>query len=350
MVGRSPSRRGIGIALSPFIGGAQRYGFLILPDFSLIALGAAIDPLRLANDVLERRAYDFVTLGLDAAPVPSSDGIRVVADRKLDDSGEFDVVFVIGPNPIPRRGNGEVTRWLRRMAAGGAAVGGIDTGSYYLARAGLLNGYRCTIHWEDREVLLEQFPGLIVTSHLIEIDRDRYTCSGGVSPLDLMTVLLSRPPGSRALAERVSDLLVAHQRSPDDNQVVPLRHRLGAARPQLVEAIELMESNIEERLSPEEIAGYLGVSRRQLERLFRSELGVSPAEKYMEIRLERARLAVLRTTRALDEIAHSTGFASTSHFIARYRGAFGRTPKADRAARLAGHEGPPGNPVVSTGA
>lgn len=333
MAKRVPSRRGIGIAPLPPIGRPQRYGFLIFPNFSLIALGAAIDPLRLANDVLERRAYEFVTLGLNAEPVPSSDGVRIVPDRTLDDDGEFDVVFVIGPNPIPRRGNGDVTRWLRRMVASGAAVGGIDTGSYFLARAGLLNGYRCTIHWEDREVLLEQFPGLVVTSHLIEIDRDRYTCSGGVSPLDLMTVLLSRSPGSRALAERVSDLLVAHLRSPDEKQIVPLRHRLGAAHPQLVEALELMESNLEERLSPEEIAGYLGISRRQLERIFRGELGVSPAEKYMEIRLERARLAVLRTTRALDEIAHSTGFASTSHFIARYSEAFGRTPKTDRAAR-----------------
>jgi transcriptional regulator GlxA family with amidase domain len=311
----------------------QRFGFLLLPNFSMIALGASVDPLRLANSVLGRVAYEYVTLGIDLAPLRSSDGIRVLPDRALADGDDFDAAFVIGPNPIPRRGISEVTAWLQRMAARGVALGGIDTGSFFLARAGLLDGYRCTIHWEDRDVLLEQFPQMVVSSHLIEIDRDRYTCSGGVSPLDLMTVLLSRPPGSRVLAEEVSGLLVAQQRSPDEIQRVPLRHRLGGAHPLVIEAMQMMECNLEERLTPGEIAHYLNVSRRQLERLFQSQLGASPSRKYLEIRLERARLAVLRTRRPFDDIAQSTGFMSQSHFIARYREAFGRTPRADRAMR-----------------
>lgn len=311
----------------------RRYGLVLIPNFSLIALAAVVDPLRLANGVLGYRAYEYLTLGFERDAVASSDGIRVLPDLALADSGEFDAVFVIGPNPIPRRGYGEVSNWLRRQAARGAALGGVDTGSVYLARAGLLDGYRCTIHWEDRDVLQERFPQLIVSNHLVEIDRDRYTCSGGVSPIDLMTWLLSRPPGSRQLAAQVSDLLVALQRSPDERQTVPLRQRFSHVPAALVDALEMMESNLEEPLKPDEIAGYLGVSRRTLERLFLRHLGVSPAHKYLEIRLERARLAVLRGSRGLDEVAQSVGFATLSHFIARYRQAFGATPAADRSAR-----------------
>lgn len=320
----------------------QRYGLLIVPNFSLIALSAVADPLRLANGVLERKVYEWVVLGAEAAPVTSSDGIRVVPERTIADGDRFDAVFVIGPNPIPRRGYGEISAWLRRQAARGTALGGIDTGSAYLARAGLLDGYRCTIHWEDRDVLLEQFPHLLVSNRLFEIDRDRYTCSGGVSPLDLMTFLLSQPPGSRELAEQVADLLVAQRRAHDENQTVPLRQRLAAAPKLLVDALELMESNLEEPLTPLEIASYLAVSRRTLERLFQSHLGLSPAQKYLQLRLGRARIAMLRTQRSIDEVATANGFASISHFVARYREAFGRTPIADRMGR--------GEPSTTAGA
>ena len=318
---------------SPATPPPQRYGLLLVPQFSLIALAAVVDPLRLANAVLERPAYVWVTLGLAGEPVVSSDGIRVVPDASLADGLAFDTVFVIGPNPIPRRGFAEVSAWLRRQAARGTAVGGVDTGAYYLAQAGLLTDHRCTIHWEDRERLLENFPSLQVTQRLFEVDRDRYTCSGGVSPLDMMTWLLSRPPGSRELAEQVAHLLVAQRREADALQNVPMRDRLGNLPRLVLDALELMESNLEEPLSVAEIAHYLGSSRRTLERLFALHLRTTPARKYLQTRLTHARLALLRSQRRLDEIAQSHGFASTSHFVASYRRMHGRTPAADRAGR-----------------
>lgn len=310
----------------------QRFGFLLVPNFSLIALSSAVDPLRLANMVLGRRVYDYVTIGASSEPVLSSDGIRVLPDQVMGESSRFDTVFIIGPNPIPKQGYGDTSRWLKRLAAQGITLGGIDTGSYFLAKAGLLNGYRCTIHWEDRETLLEQFPQLIVSSRLVEVDRDRYTCSGGVSPLDLMTFVLRRPPGNRELAQQVSDLLVSHQRSPDETQSLPMRYRYTNLPEVLLEALELMESNVEEPLSPGEIADYLKISRRQLERQFREFLDTAPSRKYLEIRLARARLSVLRTNRRIDEIAMSCGFASTAHFIARYREIYANTPQSERLA------------------
>lgn len=326
------TRKSSKASIEPFVE-VQRYGLLLVPNFSLIALAAVVDPLRLANGLLGRQVYEYVTLGAGLEAVASSDGIRVLPDLVLTESGHLDAVFVIGPNPIPKRGFGEVSTWLRRQAARGVALGGVDTGSYFLAAAGLLDGYRCTIHWEDRDALLERFPQLIVSNHLVEIDRNRYTCSGGVSPLDLMTLLLSRPPGSRRLAQQVSNLLVTQQRSPDESQTVPLRQRFSHVPKSLVDALEMMESNLEEPLTPAEIANYLGLSRRTLERMFKRQLGMTPAHKYLEIRLERARLAMLRGSRSLDEVAQSVGFVSSSHFIARYRRLFGKTPAADRAIR-----------------
>ena len=313
----------------------QRYGLLLVPQFSLIALASVVDPLRLANAVLERQAYVWVTMGAGPEPVVSSDGIRVVPDGSMDEARVFDCVFVIGPNPIPRRGFGEISAWLRRQAARGAAVGGVDTGAYYLAHAGLLKDHRCTIHWEDRERLLEHFPQLQVTQRLFEVDRDRYTCSGGVSPLDMMTWLLSRPPGSRELAEQVAHLLVTQRRSADEVQNVPLRERFANVPRPVLDALELMEGNAEEPLTVAEIARYLGTSRRTLERLFALHLGTTPSARYRELRLARARLAVLRSQRSLDEIAQSCGFATLSHFVASYRRQYGTTPAAERGRRAA---------------
>jgi transcriptional regulator GlxA family with amidase domain len=308
----------------------RRFAFVLLPGFSLIALGSALSPLRLANELMQRTAYAWVTIGMSHAPVRSSDGPGLLPDRALGEEADFDAVFVVGPNPIPPHGPPGLGTWLRRLAAGGIALGGIDTGSCFLARAGLLDGYRCTIHWEDRETLLAEFPRLIVTRRVFEIDRDRYTCSGGVSPLDMMSFLLSRPPGHPRLAAEVAGLLVTAARAADATQDVPLRHRCAGLAAVLIEALELMESNLEEPLATLEIARCLDVSRRSLERRFKCELGMTPRQKYLQLRLDKARLLVRRTSHPLQEIARRTGFCSASHLIRLYRHAHGLTPQADR--------------------
>ncbi|WP_168787372.1 GlxA family transcriptional regulator [Paraburkholderia aromaticivorans] len=307
-----------------------RCGFLLLDNFSLIALGAAVDPLRIANMIIGRRVYDYQLISTGGGYVQSSDGIRVLSDATIADPGSFDAVFVVGPNPIPHRGIGALLDWLRLHARKGTALGGLDTGSYFLARAGLLNGYRCTIHWEDQDVLLGQFPGLIVSNRLYEVDRDRYTCSGGVAPLDLMVHLLGMPPGSRSLAARVLELLVAEQRGPEQHQRTSLRQYMGAEHVKLDEALQIMESNVEEPLSVAEIAAFLGVSQRQLERWFNDRLGKTPAQAYVEIRLLRARQLLYRTGQPLEEVCARTGFTSMTHFATRYKAQFEISPIADR--------------------
>lgn len=307
-----------------------RYGFLLFDNFSLIALGAAVDPLRIANMIVGRRVYDYQLIASGADFAESSDGIRVLPDVTMADSGRFDAVFVVGPNPIPLGGIGSVLDWLRLQARHGTALGGLDTGSFFLARAGLLNGYRCTIHWEDQDVLMERFPELTVSNRLYEVDRDRYTCSGGVAPLDLMIHLLCMPPGSRSLAARVLELLVAERRSHEQHQRTSLRQYMDAEHAKLDEALQIMESNVEEPLSVEDIALHLRVSQRQLERWFHDRLGKTPARVYLEVRLLRARQLLYRTGKPLEEVCARTGFVAMTHFATRYKAQFGISPSVDR--------------------
>ena len=312
------------------------FGFVVVPNFSLIALSACIDPLRIANGVLGRPTYRSVLLSVDGGLVASSDGIQVMTQHGLTDAPSLDVVFVIGPNPIPQRGLRSLTQWLKKMALQGLPLGGIDTGAYLMAQAGLLDGYRCTIHWEDHEALAERFPQVIVTQHFFEVDRDRYTCSGGVAPLDLMTYLLTQAPGSRQLANEVANLLVVERRSLTDVQTVSIIHQERVTHPAAVEALRLMEANVSEPLTIAEIAQFAGMPLRSLQRLFRQQFAKSAERIYLDIRLSHARILVQRSDKSIRDIASETGFASPAHLTARYTPRFGAPPRKDRTQRQQG--------------
>lgn len=310
-----------------------RCGFLLVPNFTLIGFGSAVDPLRLTNMVAQRKLYEFVVLSEDGQAVRSSDGIRVLPDHSIHDAPPLDALLLIGPNPIPDSGIEFLLRWLRRLAANGVALGGVDTGSYFLARAGLLDGYRCTIHWEDMDALVDRFPRLIVSNKLFEVDRDRCSCSGGVAPVEMMIHLIGLGVGGRRLASAVSELLICDQRGPEEKQRIPLRGILGPGHPKLVEAVTLMECNIEEPLSMEEVACNIQLSARQLERLFREHLEMTPSQYYLQLRLDRAHQLLTRTNRPLSDVAMASGFVSLAHFSHRYSAAFGLSPGSERRRR-----------------
>jgi transcriptional regulator GlxA family with amidase domain len=312
------------------------FGFVVVPNFSLIALSACVDPLRLANQVLGHTVYQSVLLSVDGGLVASSDGIQVMTQHSLAQAPGLDVVFVIGPNPIPKRGLRTLALWLKKQAALGLPLGGIDTGAYLMAQAGLLDGYRSTIHWEDHEALAEQFPQVIVTQHFFEVDRDRYTCSGGVAPLDLMTYLLTQAPGSRELANEVANLLIAERRSLTDVQTVSIIHQSRVTNPVAIEVLRLMEANVAEPLPIGELAQLAGVSLRSLQRLFKQQFERSAERVYLDIRLAHARLLVHRSDKSVREIAARTGFASPSHLTARYTPRYGASPQKDRDKRVQG--------------
>lgn len=312
----------------------HRFAFLLVPGFSYIGFASAIEPLRLANMVADEPCFAAVTCSIHGDGVAASNGITTVPDHAIDDLPDAHALFVCGPNPIHFPQEQRLVRWLRRLSGNGVALGGIDTGSYLLAQAALLNGYRCTIHWQDMPTLMSRFPRIIVSEHIFELDRQRYTCSGGTAAMDMMLGLIGQYTGKPEIAAAAADLLV-HERVRDrlDRQRIPLRHRVGTTQAALSGAVVLMEANIEEPMHLPEIAGHVGISERQLERLFDAALGYTPSEFYMELRLARARQLLLHTEGKISDVAFQCGFRSAAHFSKRYSAFFGVTPRQDRASR-----------------
>lgn len=313
--------------------------FFLVPDFSMIAFASAIEPLRIANRLSGKRLYDWPLVSRDGQAVRASNGVAVEVDLAMGDVA-FDggaaggrglpTICVASGLHGERYADREVFAWLRRMDRHGAVIGALCTGAHILARAGLITDHRCTIHWENLPGFVEAFPDIDVAADLYEIDRNRFTCSGGTAPLDLMLSRIAEAHGEE-LATKVSEqCLLDRIRGPHDRQRMPIRMRLGVHHPKLINAIELMEANIEEPLPQEQLAHYIGLSRRQLERLFRRHMGRTPAQYYLELRLERARHLLYQTDLPIMSIACACGFVSASHFSTCYRQMFGRTPRAER--------------------
>jgi transcriptional regulator GlxA family with amidase domain len=305
-------------------------GFLLLPDFSLLSYACAIEPLRAANRLSGRPLYAWHHIAIDGAPARASNGVEVRADHGLDDEFKVDTVFVCaGGNPARFR-NRRVSRWLRGLARRGVRLGGVSGGPYALARAGLLNGHRCTIHWEHFPAFVEEFPDLHAARSLFVIDRDRLTCSGGTSALDMMHALIEQDHGHE-LAAAVSDwFLQTEIRAGSGPQRMTLRERFNVSNERLLRALEYMESHLREPASRGELAKRAGISLRQLERLFSSHLGSTMRAHYLQTRLERARILLRQTAMPVVAVAVETGFASPSHFTRSYRQAFGVSPRQER--------------------
>ncbi|MBT6984425.1 MAG: AraC family transcriptional regulator, partial [Rhodospirillaceae bacterium] len=210
---------------------ARQIGFFLVPNFTMIALTAAIEPLRLAHHVTGKRLYDWNLISTDGNPVAASNGIALPTDQAVSAVKTHPLIFVCGGLGSHDYNNRTVFAWLRRLDAGGSTLGSICTGSSVLARAGLLKGYRCTAHWENLAGLIERYPDVEFTSELFEMDRNRLTCSGGTAALDMMLNLISLDYGDDLAAEVADQLLHERIRNKHDQQRRPLRFRLGSGHP-----------------------------------------------------------------------------------------------------------------------
>ncbi len=328
----------------------QRIAFILVPQFSMIAFTSAVEPLRLANRVSGKELYAWQLFSIDGKPVAASNGIVLHPEGGLEQAQSYGTVVLCSGIDGHRFQDKNLFAWLRRMDRAGADVGALCTGSHVLAHAGLLDGHRCTIHWENLASFAEEFPEIEVTAELFEIDRNRFTCAGGTAALDMILNMIALQHGHE-LATAVSDQFM-HERIRDqhDQQRMALPVRLGVRHPKLISVIKLMEENLEEPLSRAELAEEAGLSSRQLERLFRKYLGRSPARYYVELRLNRARLLLLQTNMSVIDVALACGFVSASHFSKCYRDYFGKTPRHERSRPAIGAAGatPPTLSVVKS--
>ncbi len=309
----------------------QRIGFLLLDNFTLMAQASAIEPLRMANQLSGRELYQWFTISLDGKPVRASDGLQVMPDAAATDPLSLDAVILcsgIAPQKSFLPGH---MSFLQQQARLGRKLGAVCTGSVLLAKAGLLDGHKASVHWECIAAMQEAYPRVLVTTRLFTIDRDRLTASGGTAPLDMMLHLIGQQHG-RDLMAAISEMFICDRlRGEQEQQRVPLKHVLGTSQPKLLEIVSLMEANIEEPLELEELAKYVGVSRRQIERLFLKYLQVSPSRYYLTLRLNRARQLLRQTSMMIIEVATACGFVSTPHFSKCYREFFGVPPRNERA-------------------
>lgn len=314
----------------------QNVVFVLVPNFSLLAFSTALEPLRVSNRLSGCELYRWVVLSPDGSAATASNGVSVQVDAAIaeyDGGGQADpsyIVLVCGGVGSEHYQDPALLAWLRRQERHCTYIGALCTGPTLLAAAGLLDGYRCVIHWENLDGFAETYPNISVSADLYEVDGNRLTCAGGTAALDMMLHLIAEQWGQNLATQVVEQCLADRVRDPHDQQRLSLRARLGVHNTNILKAIEFMEAHLEDPVSPADLARFLGLSSRQLERLFRKHLGMPPTQYYLELRLQRARHLLQQSNLPILEAAIACGFVSASHFSKCYRSLYGRTPKEER--------------------
>ena len=310
----------------------QHVGFYLLPGFAMMGFSAAVEPLRSANRLSGKNLFKWSLISEEGAPVCASNGIEITTHYSITQkSSDFDLVIICAGFFDHELGNSRVLLdWLRKLASRGCTMGAISTGSEILANAGLLDGTRCTIHWENDESFRENHPSAILTGGIYEIDRNRITAAGGIASLDLMLNWISRTSDEFLASAIAEQFIYDHLRTPGEFQrSVEIRHARRRS-PKLANAIEMMMANIEDIKTSSEIATHVGISLRQLERLFIKYRQKTLHRYYLNIRLERARHLIFYSGISLLEVSVATGFSSQSHFSRCYKERFNSSPSKDR--------------------
>lgn len=308
-----------------------RVGFLLIEGYALMSYASAVEPLRAANLLSGEKLYEWLHVAPYGDRVASSSGAETPCVATIDALPPLDLLLVIaGGRPESWRHEPTFAA-LRRAARSGLRLGGVSGGPVILARAGVMAGRHMTVHWEHAAGLAEAYPDLMLSRALYVIDRDRVTCAGGAAPLDMMHALIAEAHGP-ALANRVSDWFLHTEIRPAGGpQRGGAAERWGVRHPKLIAALEAMEGAVAEPLSRGDVAARIGLSERQLGRLFSDKIGKGFAVSYRELRLARARDLIRQTTLPLTEIAYACGFSSPSHFSSAYKAWAGVRPSRSKA-------------------
>jgi transcriptional regulator GlxA family with amidase domain len=307
-----------------------RIGFLLIDDFALMSYASIAEPFRAANMLSGTSLYSWRNFSVDGRPARASGGVQLVVDGILGRSEPLDMLFVLaGGNPAAFDDSATLAR-LRDAAVRGVRIGGVSGGPYVLARAGLLDGHRCTIHWEHEAAFTEAFPGIRVERGLYVVDGPRLSCAGGIAGLDLAIELIGAAHGP-SLAAQVGDWYIrAHAREGSGAQRPSIAARYGTNHPGLIAALTAMHDHVAEPLPREGLAAIAGISLRQLERLFVVHIGRSLGQEYLRLRLDAAMRLLRETTLPRIDVAVACGFVDLSHFSRAFRARFGLTPTQAR--------------------
>ena len=314
----------------------RTFVFLLVDGFSMMSLASAIEPLRSFNRLIGEERFAWRLARVGEGPVYASNGLAFETQPVSEAINGAEILFVCGGLRIKLPNERIYHAALRRAARLGLALGSLSTGGSLLARAGLLKGYRCTIHWENRLAFQEEFPSINCTDKIYEIDNDRLTCSGGTAAMDLMLRLIGDEYG-QGIALRVANQFHHDRiRNEEEEQRGGRRDRRNSLPLLLQTAISLMEADIESPVDIATIADEIGLSIRQLQRLFLQHTATTPARFYITLRIEHAREMLLYSDISTLEICIATGFSSMSHFSHWFKQVYGMTPTAFRQLQTHG--------------
>jgi len=323
------------IKLNTEVRSPRRFVFVLIENFTLLSFSSALDALRIANRMSGKKLYDWTFIGENEEFVSCSAGTQFKLDNSLIELHRDDTILLCGGTAIQESTSKKLIGWLRREARRGLVIGGLCTAAYPMAKAGLLDDKKATIHWENQDSFAEEFLEVELTKTVFVCDGNRYTTAGGTSSIDLLLKIIADEHGEE-LANAVADQMIYSSiRTDQDTQRLSVPTRIGVRHPKLSKVIQMMEINIEEPISPSILAKDVGMSTRQLERLFRRYLDRSPKRYYMELRLQKARNLLMQTDMSVINVALACGFASPSHFSKCYRAHYDTTPYRERGSHAA---------------
>lgn len=305
----------------------KKYAFVLLPGYSQLGFACALESLSLANrHPSNRRFYEWRILSEDGGPVAAYNGVAVSADSALCELARDETIVICAGENVGAVTSKKLVSWLRRETRRGMDFGSLSSGAYVLARAGLLEGKRVTTHWEYRTALTEILPEVIIEDAIYAIDGRVFTTAGGAASMDMMLERIRHDHGSELSTWVADQMVYTDTRTPGHSQRTarPMSGMLRHGKLSL--ALRVMENNIEEPLTPDEISHVIALSTRQLERLFAQHLNTSPKRYYLRLRLEKARDLLRQTDMSVTDICLACGFKSLSHFSKSYRKAYGVSP------------------------
>lgn len=305
--------------------------FVLLPQFSQLSFTASVETLVRANDVVGSRLFAWKTCSVDGNPVTSSLGMTFPVNQGLAEVRRDTIVILIGANRYQAEQNVQLKPWLHRVDRAGCTIGSIGSATFLLAGASLLRCASVAVPWESVESFAESFPGIEMSDGVLTQSPRRFTALGGVFAVDLILLLISRLCSPKIADDVAIHANYVHVRRLNRHTSTRRSWRLGVKNGLLKDAINLMEANLEEKKSTEDIARCIGVSQRQYQRICKRELGRTPTQIYRQIQLEKAKCLLLQTPLSISEIALASGFASPSTFACLFRRHFGVTAHQFRA-------------------